>query len=165
MSFRTCSYKQQIHHGELWKNNKTIFEIPSSFQIGNCLFLFICKWCRHFYSVCTSVCHSAVYWAELTLVLLSMDSYTCTRLLQLIMDWKPVVYGCLASNIYLKDQSPTAKNDPVTTTKLIKYERLVYICVEQAFLYYMQYWALEKPRWLFFSTIFVRGHHFAVSDS
>ena len=27
------SYHQQIHHGELSKNNKGIFEIPSSFQM------------------------------------------------------------------------------------------------------------------------------------
>ena len=34
-----------------------------------------------------------------------------------------------------KDSSPPAKNGPATATILMKRERLVYICVEQAFLY------------------------------
>ena len=38
LGFGLCSYHQQIHHGELWKNNKNIFEISSSFQIGTVCF-------------------------------------------------------------------------------------------------------------------------------
>ena len=34
VGFGVCSYHQQIHHGELSKNNKGIFEKPFSFQMG-----------------------------------------------------------------------------------------------------------------------------------
>ena len=36
---------------------------------------------------------------------------------------------------HLKDRSLSAKNGPATATRLIKHQRLAYVCVEQAFLY------------------------------
>ena len=141
-----------------YEKNKTIFEIPSSFQIETVCF-FSCAngatilflFCVHFRVLQTTV---QCIQCQLTLVLLSMDSYEAAdnRL-------KNQSYVCLASIFaigsagmllaykptstrvsLLQDQSPLAKNSPATATRLTKHEHLVYIYVEQAFLYsYIQY--------------------------
>ena len=77
LGFGVCSYHRQIHHGELSKNNKGIFEFPSSFQMGIVCF-FSCANGAAIFILCATVqCIVPTY--SFSVDILSMDSYKLIR--------------------------------------------------------------------------------------
>ena len=90
VEFRTHSYQQQIHHGELCK---TIFEIPSSVQSSNENCLFSCANGAAIF-IPYAILHVL---RQLTLALLSMDSYkadTTDNGFKTSHIWTPGQYLC-----------------------------------------------------------------------
>ena len=104
--------------GQVWTN--MIFEIPSSFQMGTVCF-FMCAATFLFHVLQCSVL--LLFYGHL----LSMDSYMAAttddelKTMQSYIDAWPVSLQLVEFHSS-KDQSPPAKNDPATATRLTKCE-------------------------------------------
>ena len=114
--------------------DKTIFEIPSSFQIETVCF-FSCTNDATIFILCAlPQCYSAVPTYSCSVIYSYETATTDTGLTnQSYTDAWPISLQLV--EFHSKDRSPPAKNGPATATRLIKHKRLAYICVEQAFLY------------------------------
>ena len=122
VEFRTHSYQQQIHHGKLCK---IIFEIPSSVQMRTV--------CFHAQMVLPFL-FRVLYCMYRANLLLLCYPWTLTRLIQLRMDLKPVIYGRLASifaigRISLKKLITSCQKQPCYYYKADQTQALgIYLC-------------------------------------